>query len=372
MSIFYFLLLLLLLYHVKTAPKGQFFEDAFSYESDLPLRGFFMLLVVFHHMSQLLTHPGSLKLLWGVGILCVSFFFYLSGYGLMKSHLLHADYFDSYFRRRYSKLLLPFFVCNLIYLCINMISGTVYSPTQWIKLLVGLELVNSHAWFILTIALFDLAFYLIFRFGKNRTLQLFILFCFQVGYAAFCMQKGAGLQLFEGSWWFNSSSLFFIGVVMACFEKKLVAFLQKYYGLVCSISVFAFLLFYTVSVYVINAFPYQKEAMSPLAPQMAGSWFCLGWQSLSAIFFCLTVTLFTLKIKCSNPILRFLGKISLELYLIHGLFIQLFKGQLFTITNDYLFIFLVLFCSVFAAYALHRPIQALVQGTRRELGKLPF
>ena len=98
---------------------------------------------------------------------------------------------------------------------------------------------------------------------------------------------------------------------------------------------------------------------------MLKSWFDLGWQSLAVISFCLVIMLFSMKIKCSNPVLSFLGKISLELYLIHGLFIQLFKGQLCMIQNDFLFIAAVLICSVVSAAILYYPLHAAVRRTQQ-------
>lgn len=360
----YIFLFVILLWGARLPERGAFWPDAFSPESDLPLRGFFMLLIVFHHLSQQLTDPGSLQLFQGIGLLCVSFFFFQSGYGLNKSRLKNPGYFHAFFRRRYTKLLLPFFLCNLIYLGTNLLLGTSYSKVRFFKCLTGLELVNTHAWFILTVALFCLAFYLIFRFFKNSGLQYFLLFCFQVCYAAFCMTKGAGLQLFEGPWWFNSSCLFFIGVLMAEYESAIVPFLEKNYRLLALLSAPVFLLFYTVSVYVTQAFPYQTQDTSALSPRMLTSWFSLLWQSLAVLSFCFMVTLFMLKVKCSNPFLCFLGKISMELYLIHGLFIQLFKGQLCSMTNDFLFILSVLLCSISAAWLLYYPVTFL---TRRLL-----
>lgn len=372
MVLFYILLLALLLFKACIAPKGQFHQDAFSQQSNLPLRGFFMLLIVFHHLSQLLSDPGSLAFLQGIGPLCVSFFFFESGYGLMKSALTKENYFRHFFTRRYVKLLLPFFCCNLIYLCVNMGFGTFYSPARFLKCLIGLELVNTHAWFILTLMLFYLAFYLIFRFCRGCILQYVLLFGFQLLYSAYCMHKGSGMQLFEGPWWFNSSSLFFVGVLFAAFEPAVIPFVQKNYSLFLTLSIPVFLLFYLVSVYVTGTFPYQTQDISPLSPHMLGSWFNMIWQSLAVISFCLTVLLMTMKLKCSNPLLCFLGNISLELYLIHGLFIQLFQGQLCSIQNDGLFILAVLSCSITAAWLLSGPFRILVTYTRQALQRLPW
>lgn len=363
----YAFLFLILLWGAKPAPKGQLRSDALTLQSDLPLRGFFMLLIVFHHLSQQLTNPGGLRLLQGIGILCVSFFFFHSGYGLVKSQMQNPDYFRVFFRRRYTKLLVPFFLSNLIYLGVNLYFGVSYSKLRLFKCLLGLELVNTHAWFILTIALFYFAFYCIFRFCPQKKLRYFLLFCFQLSYSAFCIHRGSGLQLFEGPWWFNSSSLFFVGALLAGYEAPVTAFVQKNYRLLAALSVPVFLLFYTVSIYVTGAFPYQTQDMSPLSPKVLQSWFNLLWQSLAVISFCAAVTLFSLKVCCSNAALRFLGQISLELYLIHGLFIQLFKGQLCMLENDFLFTALTTLCSVAAAWLLYYPVRFLKKGLLRLL-----
>ncbi len=359
MLFLYLFLLYSLFWGAKRSPKGQFYTDAFSLDATLPLRGFFMLLVVFHHLSQQLVHPGSLKFLQGIGLLCVSYFFFQSGYGLTKSYRENPSYFHAFFRRRYCRLLTPFFLCNLIYLAVNAFFGVSYTPGRFLKCLAGLELVNTHAWFILTIALFTFAFYVIFRFVPGRRTRYALLFGFQLLYAAFCMHRGTGLQLFEGPWWFNSSILFLVGALFSGYESAFIRFMRQNYRMLAILSVPLFGLFYLVSVYAAGAFPYQIQDLPPLSPKMLGSWFTLLWQSLAVISFCMAVNLFSLKIRCSNPFLRFLGKISVELYLIHGLFIQLCKGQLFTLKNDALFLLLVPLLSVPSAWLLYRFVEFL-------------
>ena len=140
-----------------------------------------------------------------------------------------------------------------------------------------------------------------------------------------------------------------------------MAFFRKNYRLLLSLCLPVFLLFYHVSVYVVHAFPYPSADVSPLSAGMFKSWFDLSWQTLAVFSFCLAVTLLTMKIRCSNPALCFLGRISPELYLIHGLFIQLFSGQLVRIENEMLFILAVLACSIAAASLLRIPCDAAVR-----------
>ncbi|MDO4294373.1 MAG: acyltransferase [Eubacteriales bacterium] len=349
----YPLLAVLLLWGAKLAPRGEFHRDFSSVKSDLPLRGFFMLVIVLHHVSQQLNHPGSMRLFMGVGILCVSTFFYQSGYGLTKQFHAKDDYFHHFFRHRFLKLAPPFLLCNLIFLLTDIGLGASYTPGYFLKCLVGVVLINTHAWFILTISLFYAVFYLVFRLFERPAVRYGLLTVFWLSYTAFCLYRGSGLQLFEGAWWFNSSSLFFLGIWAGDHDRALTVFLKKNYRPLTLLSVPVFLLFYGFSVYVTNAFPYPANDPAPLSVSALTSWFDLLWQTLAVVSFCLMVTLFSMKLKCSNAALRFLGSISLELYLIHGLFIHLFKGQLITIKSDVLFVAAVLSCSLLAASLLY-------------------
>ena len=372
MFITLFLLCLLLFLRGTPAPKGCFYDDALSAKSVLPLRGFFMLLVMLHHTSQLMREPGAFVLLHDIGILCVSFFFFLSGYGLMKNHRQNPDYFHAFFRRRFTKLFIPFFVCNLLFILIDIAQGISYSPRYLAECLLGFTLINSHAWFILTTALFNLAFFAIFRFGKNHLLQYTLLAAFWFGYAAFCIRRGEGLHLFEGPWWFNSSCLFFFGVLFADFEPEIFHILKKYYRKLAMIGLFCFLLFYTVALFVTDAFPYIKNDGNPLSYHMLSSWFCLAWQSLAVFMFCLLIILFSMKFRSHNKLLLFLGTHAIELYLLHGLFIWLYKGELIVIENNLLFVLAVLFSSFLSAFLLHYPLKFLIREVQNELEKLPF
>lgn len=62
MLIFILILLFLLLYKVSTSGPDGFQEEHFTKNYELPLRGFFTLVIVYHHLSQYLTNPRSGRL----------------------------------------------------------------------------------------------------------------------------------------------------------------------------------------------------------------------------------------------------------------------------------------------------------------------
>lgn len=97
MYLYILLLLFLLLFQASSSGPENFQEEHFTKNFELPLRGFFTLVIVFHHLSQYLDNPGPFRVFQEVGILCVAAFFFYSGYGLRKSVLTNHGYFHHFF-----------------------------------------------------------------------------------------------------------------------------------------------------------------------------------------------------------------------------------------------------------------------------------
>ena len=74
----------------------------------------------------------------------------------------------------------------------------------------------------------------------------------------------------------------------------------------------------------------------------------------ASAFFVPLVLLLSLKATIDHPILNFVGDISLDLFLIHGLWITGIRSNLLHIGNDALFCFVVLGGSIVSAVALHK------------------
>ena len=122
--------------------------------------------------------------------------------------------------RRYIKIFVPFFLCNAIYLFVYYLTGNRYGIKLSLEYLSGIRLINPQSWYIIVIALFYFVFFLTFRYIRKTAVSFLLLGIFQIAFPTYCMVKGPGVYWFQGEWWFNSSSLFFIGVLMAQFEKS--------------------------------------------------------------------------------------------------------------------------------------------------------
>lgn len=106
----------------------QILFSPFNVDRTLSLRGILVLLIVLHHLSGVTSFPGlspSFRMLvsqftfFGGG--AVSMFFFISGYGLMASlHKKGKIYLDSFYKKRFLKLLPPLLIATCIFICIRM------------------------------------------------------------------------------------------------------------------------------------------------------------------------------------------------------------------------------------------------------------
>ena len=108
--------------------------------------------------------------------------------------------------------------------------------------------------------------------------------------------------------------------------------------------------FWVLTTYLLENFSYWSEFAYPEGSFLGyrDKLFCLSAQLPMVFFFSICVLLVTMKLQFKNPMLNFLGKISLELYLLHNLFLGIFT-ELVPISNSFLFVVVVMVCSLLGA-----------------------
>lgn len=348
----YGLLLCLIIWGMRFAGKGRFNEDFMSLEATKCLQGLCAVCVMLHHISQTAAFRQSneLAIFPEIGFWFVGIFFFCSGYGLIKSMREKGDYLKTFPRKRLLTVLIPFYTMTLAFAIYDVAMGTNMSASQWVFSALGLVLINSHAWYVVVITLLYAAFYFAFTRIKSErkafaAMGLFVFAQMALGIVwghlawwagePFWWQTPDGFSTaswwmmpcalwFQGEWWINSTILFFIGMLFARFEIPVVAWLKRGYWIKLAVALAAFVGFYQVSGLVMNKFSYWTEFGPARSLGIGDKYACLASQTFLVVAFVVFVFMVMMKARSINPVTKFLGKITLEIYLMHNLLLMRF------------------------------------------------
>ena len=328
--IFPALLLVLLFAGAKIRKKGEYSEDLFSLDTSKNLQVIAAFGVLLHHLVQHVTrygdiNKGPITIFNSFGILFTSIFFFSSGYGLVTSYLSKENYLKDFFLKRYTKLLVPFAITNVIYLMpLGLAEGRIHTWVDTLMALFGIALMNTNAWFIVEILIFYLVFFLSFKFIKNKRNSIIAITIFTFVLVTVSLFLGhdhtyIGGMWFMGEWWYNTSLLFPLGLIVGFNKDRIIKFLQKFYLLIALVSVAMFAVTFYVEEYVLKRYGYYCESYTYAGyPQKMIT--CLA-QTVTCMCFMIMLTVIFYKIKTGNILLKLIAPFCMELYLIHGLFL---------------------------------------------------
>lgn len=323
----------------KLFKKGEWNEEFLSLEQTKMIKGFCTVGIVLHHCSQRTAAAWlpSIYIIHGldffvdIGYLFVAVYLFFSGYGLYKSYKNKDNYFKHYFLKRFVPLLLALFFSELIYYLYH-------------------HVLSTYTWYVYAILICYALFYIGFKFIKNEHVSLLIVLFGIILYSIYC----ANHEL--GGWWYNTIGLFYIGLVFGKYETSIVEIFKKGYVplLLFSVSL-TFVcryygLYYEQAVYSV----YKKEIVDLY------NLLIIVFRFFAGIGFTLLLLLISLKIRFNNKVLLFYESISLEFYLIQGLFAHMFSflyfdtfKPLYYIKNIPLYTIVVLVCSTISGLVLH-------------------
>lgn len=362
-------LMVLLLFGAKLAPKSTIYEDFYTLKTAKVLQGTAAVGIILHHLVQEVTDygevwKGTVTHMNYMGILFTSVFFFSSGYGLLKSYKTKQDYLEGFLEKRIPSVLIPFFVSNLIYFfAYGVYGGRIHRVTDTVTSLVGFTLLNTNTWFLVEIILFYVVFYVVFRRMKKSEYALWSMvgFVFLVMVISLLLghdKSEINGHWFMGEWWYNSTVVFVIGMLMAKYEESFVKFAKKNYRWIFTVILFGFAGMYLLSEYMVQNVGYYCEweghrgylekALTALV------------QSITCIMFVLSVAMVCMKVRFYNKTIAFLGKISLALYIVHDLIKQMVLNKYEEI-SDMIFFLIVLIYSLMAACILHLVNENLIK-----------
>ena len=338
MDIVILLLITLLIYLL---PQNK---EYLSVESTSGLRGFLALGIIFHHLSPLVKSGEEFSNFSYMGTYIVSIFFFLSAYGLYVQNESRENYLDNFLVKRLSKIIVPFFIISLIYIFYRFVNGQLIDLNFFINLFKQGSTIIYNGWFVDIIILMYIFFYISFKLFQNKFLSIVLNTIFITCYICLAIKLGYNF------WWYNSALAFAIGLIWAKNQNKIDRVLEKYYFIV--IVLVTVLLFVSHRYDILLKYLHIEDSYS----------YALAANLDNIIFTIYFIIVFLKKINFSNVYLNLIGRISFELYMIHGLVISML-GKIFVSSrvNDVLFTLFVLIVSLIFAWIINKIINVIIQ-----------
>lgn len=387
MYIFYFLLGMLLFTGAKWCRKGEWNEDYTGLKQTKILLGITALFISFHHMSQKSGAPWhaakyivhGLDVFVPMGFMFVGLFLFCSGLGLYKSVKTKPGYLDrGFFRRRILPIIVAYYLCSWLYLGLRLYMGQKMSTSDILWYISGLRMANTNAWYVVIMPFFYAVFWAAFRFCKKDGWAISLVFLFTFAYTVFCsFIDHQRVWWIHGEWWYNSILLFPLGILFGRFETGITKFFKKVYWPLLIIAFVGIFACYRQAQFVNNnlAGYYGQNWGDPLkVPHRLMS--CAG-EWMTAVMYTLFCILLTMKLRLGNRLLAVMGGVTLEYYLVHGAFVELFGYDFLEITKSikYIrdvptYIVVVLACSAVATVAFHylwKGVMRLINGKPKQI-----
>ncbi len=317
----YPLLAVALLWGCKIFGPKKWNEEFLSLKQTKALQGFCAVCIMLHHCGQRTCMPGmkeeyvrhGLDFFVPIGYFFVAIFLFCSGYGLYKSFKTKPGYLKKYPENK----LLPVLYTLLLSSIIFAFARVRCDEHLWFAhpfTLGGPNTFNPYAWYVYAFVFFGLAFYLTFYNISNERLAIGITTIAVVVYMLHC-----DFWMY-GNWWINTSALFIIGIMVARHEDKLIDHIKKFYIVYLILSLAFTVIFFALGEYTTQILSHYIAKDSYTVFRLVR----LFSQIIAAISFTVAVLLLGMKIKIGNKFLSFMGSITLEFYLLHGLFVQAF------------------------------------------------
>ena len=289
---------LLILFSIITVSRINRIDTINNYlskENSTVIRGFSALCVMFLHVSRYYRGGVVLPLFFNLGRSAVGIFFFLSAYGLMKQHISNSNYYKAFLVNRFKKLFLPYIIVTLMYwVFYNIFGESIGIKDVLINILKGEPIVN-YSWYVLEIIIIYLFFYIFMKSFNNKYKHILI------GEVILCsvltilfINVGFEVQ------WYISMHMFVIGTLWAIYEEKILSFITKNYTF-CLLVSLMMLICTVIYRNNYNIIFIQEPVLMMI------------------------VILFFMRYSLYNPILKYLGKISMEIYLLQGLSIRLVR-----------------------------------------------
>lgn len=287
----------------KTNPDTYFFSKDYT----TVMKGFCCIIVIFVHIPLAKSNPLQ-DAVGSFGYICVTLFFLFSAYGLKWSVVHKESYLNHFFQKRILTLIFPYLIVLVL------------------KILLGSHPQSGGTSFVLVLLLYYAIFYLSYKFIKTPYQDITI--CGTILLISLLGQlKSIGLG------WYPESLGFLYGIFMANHITSFKNFTSKNFLLKTILLIITSILlgiFYLQFKYIWFWGEYLLKII-------------LG---ISIILLLFTITT---KIKIGNLVTIFLGNISYEIFLLHGLAIFLLDSIIPSLSSGIYILAAFLLSIIFAS-----------------------
>lgn len=304
-----------------------------SVETSVCFKGIFAVVVMLHHLSQRINPVYPYKEFLDMGYLAVAVFFFLSGYGLQKKNITDPLYSKGFLLKRLPAVIIPAIIVAAIFWIKAAMSGIYHSiPSILFSVWTGNTFVPN-SWYIVNIVAFYVVFGILMKVFKKSNFLIIGSVVFYIAWVLWCFVTNHGL------WWYSATHLLVVGLFWATYEKELMHFIRKVYFVIAPLIWFSFLLI----------FGFRNKIIALPVPGIE-----IMIRPVTSAFFVAGLFLFSMKFQTGNKATKFLGKISYEIYLIHGFFILVFRGNNINIENDFIFMIAVMCATIIGAFIFNK------------------
>ncbi len=314
----------------RPADETAFFDRISGKE----IQGALAVFIIIHQTVVALNanydDPKDMFFFFYYGILAVSFFFFSSGFGLIKRWMTDENYIRGFMRRRIFTVLVPFFICNYIYLTDALLNNIVarehFGFGEVICSFFGIFLINNEMWFAVEIMILYIAFRLVFAKVKKPLtgiiiMTVVVLIMMTIGLFSGHSETGVMSYWFKGEWWYNTLLMFPLGMLYAYKEDRINKVIKKAFISILIASSILFVLLDHVHRNLVMESIYWTEyygSAHHILDKLKG----LGVETLFEIVFLILVLTVMSRVKIGNPVIKFFGKISLEIIMLNYILID--------------------------------------------------
>jgi len=297
----------------------------FDLAHTLPLRGILATLVVLGHLDTVVSAQTKILMPFHMATPAVAVFFFMSGYGLMLSFSKKSgSYLQNFILKASIKLLIPLLVTTCLYQGMLFILGDFSIEKILIDLASGKETPLIHSWYVYALFLFYILYYIVLKYN-NETKK------WMGGILILLMLIYYVVTRYILNWpfyWWLTCMAFPMGFFYSRYEGKIKMFLKDNYWVTFPIIIGLLSIKLLSGMYT----PFFAE---------------LPYILLGPI---IAIILYRIPLPIGNKILNFLGSLSFEIYLTHGIYEKIFHASF---DSPYIYILAVITATIVTSWILH-------------------